>query len=247
MQFNLSESMPMPNEIFLDLKNWVKEGNVKSIQHQEFIYSYYWLLAYFWRYSRYSEEKITQSSIKQMLGYNSEEKRLNYIMKKGGLLDEKGYTLATDDFPVSWNFTSEKELSFDMLHDFNEEEQSYLIRYDSNRYIVKEPIKFTGNSEEEGIYWNTTNTHMINGEVLFNCIENGFSCAPFYLYGILTFIRDKSGCDEFPCANDTLCEYTGWNERKAIKVTNTLMDLGFIQKEQKNKQKGAVNYYRLAV
>lgn len=248
MQFNISEStIYMPNEIFIDLKNWTKEKDIKSIQHQEFIYTYYWLLAYLWRYAQYSEQKITQSDIKQALGYNPEEKRLNYIMKKGGLLDEKDYSLATNNFPVNWNFANREELSFDMLYDFNEDERKYLLKYDSNRYIVKEPIKFTGSDDEEGVYWNVSNTHMMRGDLLLNCIENGYSCAPFYLYGILTFIRDKSDSVEFPCANDTLREYTGWNERKVIKITNTLMDLGFIQKEQKNKQKGAVNYYILAV
>ena len=246
MQFQQS-TIPMPNEILLEMKEWIKSEDLKSIQHQEFIYAYYWLLAYLWRYAQYAEQKITQSDIKRILGYNPDEKRLNYIIKKRGLLDEKDYTLATNNFPVNWSFTIDKELSFDMLYDFNEDDRTYLLKYDSNRYIIKEPIRFTGTDDEEGIYWNTSNTHMVSGEVLSNCIENGFSCAPFYLYGILVFIRDKSNSDEFPCANNTLCEYTGWNERKIIRTTNTLMDLGFIQKEQKNKQKGAVNYYRLTV
>lgn len=242
----LERSIAMPNEIFSDMKEWVSKGKLKSIQHQEFVYSYYWLLAYLWRYAMYAEHKITQSDIKRILGYNPNEKRLNYIMKKDGLLDEEGYSRATNDFPVSWRKIGEKELILDMLSEFSEEDRSLLIRFESNRYLVKEPLKFTGAKGGDGIYWNSSNTHIISGEVLHSSMKKGAGCATFFLYGLLTYIRDKSGKSEFPCANSTLCQYTGWSERRVIGITNELVELNLIQKEQKSKQKGAVNYYKLA-
>lgn len=236
----------MPNEIFHDTKDWLEEGSIKSVQHQEFIYSYYWLLAYLWRLALYSQQNISQPDIKQMLGYNSNDKRLDYIMKKNGLLDTKEYTSTTKNYPVSWSKKGSDDLQFTMLHEFDEGSRIYLKKFASNNSFVKEPLKHTGDSENEGIYWNSSNTHLMSGEVLELCLSNSkLGCAGFYLYGILTFIQDKSGGGIFPCSNETLITYTNWNVRRVIRVTGELQRARLLQKEQPRKSKGSVNHYQL--
>lgn len=236
----------MPNEIFSDMKLWLEEGVVKSVQHQEFIYSYYWLLSYLWRFALYSEYKAVQSDIKNQLGYNPDDKRLNYIMKKGGLLDVKGYTSTTKNYPILWSKKGREDVQFTMLYDIDEVDRGYLNKFKSSNSFVKKPVKHTGNNLEDGIFWNSANTHIISGTVLELCLNNSrLGCAGFYLYGILIFIQDKSGASNFPCANETLATFTGWSERRIIKITNEMQDIGLIKKVQARKSKGSVNEYQI--
>lgn len=240
----------MPNEILIDMKEWLEDGTLKSSHHQEFVYSYYFLLSYLWRYAIYSEEKFTQSKIKQFLGYNPTEKRINYIIKENGLLDSRNYTLATKDFPVSWTMDNSEGLSFKMLEEYDLDDQRDLLKFKSNNYIVKEPLKHTGASEEEGCYWSIENTHMVDKSIFDFCLSHkeDLGLPAFYLYGVLSFIKDKNkakGERILLCSNETLMIYTGWKIRKVIKYTNNLSDYGLIMKKQPAKRKGAVNHYQL--
>lgn len=226
------------------MKEWLLTGELKSVQHQEFIYTYYWLVAYLWRYALYAQQKIGQPDIKKILKYNPNEKRINYVIKKGGLLDMKEYTLPTSNYPVSWSMKKGEDVRFDMLHDFDEEDRKLLASNQSHSYFVKSPVKHMGDPENEGIFWNASNTHLMNGEVLTECMKNNkLGCAGFYLYGLLVFIRDKSNSDTFLCANKTLMEYTGWSKNKIYEVSSELVECGLINKTQKAKRKGSVNEY----
>lgn len=239
-------TIAMPNELFLNLKEWLVLGKLKSVQHQEFTYSYYWILAYFWRYALYAEQKIGQPEIKQMLGYNPNDKRLNYIIKKNGLLNEENYTLATPNYPVAWNMKKDEDVSFDMIYDFDVEDRKFLSPNQSRSFFAQSPVKHLGDTENDGIYWNSSNTHIVGGDIFDECMKNdNLSCAGFYLYGILTFIRDKSMSGKFLCANKTLIEYTGWSKNRVCNITNELVSNRLISKEQSVKRKGSVNEYEI--
>lgn len=240
----------IPNEIFSELKGWTDDKEVKSVRHQEFIYSYYFYIAYLWRYAIYGKQEINQQIIKQTLGYNPNEKRIDYLIKRDGLLDQKGYTQSTTNFPVSWSLEG-KSLSFSLLDEYDEESQKHLLKgYNDNR-LIKMPLKHIGDENEEGIFWNSSNTHMIGLSIFNKCIkESDVGCSGFYMYGILNYIsslnnRFNGTSDSFSCSNETLMNMTGWGMRKVIRVTNKLVDIGLIEKEQRIKIKGSVNSYDL--
>lgn len=243
---NLSRTIAMPNEIFLDIKEQLERKVLKSPHHQEFLYSYYWLIAYFWRYSIYSEFNVNQASIKRLLGYNPNEKRINYIIKKGGVLDAMFYTETVKDFPISWTQRKKEEPSFSMLHELRKEDRKLLTKHMSSNYTVKKPIKHVGDRYNDGLFWNSSSTHMMSGEHFKSCMENTrLGCSGFYLLGILMFIKDKSRANEFLCSNKTLHIYTGWGEKKIRRLTTELAEIELIAKEQEVKNKGSVNKYRI--
>ena len=239
----------MPNEIFEEMKEWVNNGELKSVQHQEFVYSYYWLITYLWKYAKYAEQEYTQSRIKQMLGYYPNEKRLNYIIKENGLLDGKEYSKAMMDYPVTWSL-KEGDLSFSMLSEYDKVDRQYLIHFKTHKFFVKAPLKSIGTESEEGIFWHSSNAHMINGDVFKACMENeGLGCAAFYLYGLFVYMRDKNlhfnNSETFSCANKTLVELTGWNEKRVTKITGNMVKAKLIEKKQNVKVRGSVNTYKL--
>lgn len=241
------ENIAMPNEIFDNISEMWKKGSLKSKNHQEFIYSYYYLLAYLWRYALYYPKGISQGSIKEILGYNSTEKRVNYIMKENGLLDKEGLTISTLDFPVSWELCSEG-ISFTRFMDYDEFARESLKVNLPKNYIVKEPVIHVGDSENEGIFHSSSNCHMIDAKVFGLCLyRKELGLSSFYMYGILKYMRDKNhhfnDTEFFNCANETLVEITSWSLKKVIKVTNELQSANLITKEQRIKIKGNVNFF----
>lgn len=103
LQYHEKESkIFMPNEIFDDLK-----GAIPDSPHIAFAYSYTYLAAWLYRYSKHispTEGFIDNVKMKQILGYNENYKKLDYLIKKNGLLDQLGYTETVKDFPTSWTY-----------------------------------------------------------------------------------------------------------------------------------------------
>lgn len=243
-QQHFERPVAMPNEIYADMKQWLELGELKSPQHQEFIYAFYWMIAYLWGFAKYGEHGFTMSEIKQMLGYNPNEKRINYIVKQDGLLDEKGYTDTVDDFPVLWSL-KDGELSHTMLSSYDELDQQIVNKFKSQKAFIKAPMLSIGENND-GLYWNAENSHIVRGDIFVACMNSDeLKCAGFYLYGILLMMRDKNlhfhDREEFQCANKTLTELTGWNIKKVVRVVSELDNVGLITRKQKVQKKGEVN------
>lgn len=236
----------MPNRIFTDMQQWVKRGEIQSVQHQEFIYGFYWIISYFWRYAKYSEHGYSISEIKQMLHYSPKDKKTNYIIKTNGLLDLKKYTKTVFDFPVVWKLQNEK-LTFTMYSEFNQYERARLNRFVTKKPFVKAPLLSIGQSNN-GLFWNSEGTHIVRGEVFVQCMNNKeLGCAGLYMYGLLTNLRNINFVNHkqstFQCSNETLMSLTGWGMKKVKRVTSEMYHHGLIDKQQEVRAKGYVNWY----
>lgn len=239
----------MPNEIYADIKQWLDEGEIKSPQHQEFVYCFYWIIAYLWGFAKYGEKGFTFGDIKKMLGYNENEKRINYIIKENGLLDQKGYTKTVNDYPVLWSL-KDGELSLTMYSDYDELDREIVHTFNTPKPFIKAPLLSLGENND-GLYWNAENSHIVRGEVFVACMSNDkLKCAGMYLYGILLMMRDKNlhfhDTDEFKCANKTLVELTGWNIKRVTRIISELDNVGLITRKQKVQKKGEVNCFTLS-
>lgn len=110
----------LPNEIFSDLQDYITDG--KEIAYA---YSYIYLTQFLYRNCKYfnTKELIDVNVIKQILGYSKSNRTMNYITKKGGLLDEIGYLESTKDFPMTWTFekSSGEGLSFLMSSEIDKD------------------------------------------------------------------------------------------------------------------------------
>ena len=245
---HFERQVAMPNRIYADMKQWLETGELNSPQHQEFIYCYYWLIVYLWGFAKYGEHGYTTTEIKKMLGYNPNEKRVNYIIKQDGLLDLKGYTNTVDDFPVLWSL-KDGELSHTMFSDYDELDRQIVNKFKAHKITVKAPLLSIGENND-GLYWNSENTHMINGDVFTACMTNkSLMCGGLYLYGLLATMRDKNlhfhDTDEFQCAHKTLMDLTGWGDTKTRRMIVDLCSAGLIERKQKTQKKGEVNWYKL--
>ena len=198
LQYNDKENKVfMPNEIFEDISIM----GFKTIEHKSFVYSYYYLLLWLYRYTKYGNIKITVQDIKEVLGYNKKYDVLDYIIKKDGLLDQLGYTESTTDFPYHWNM--ENGLEFNYFSEMDLEMRKTISR--GRNYKIKVPVKgihrdSESRSEgiEDGVFYDIANTHMVDFEVFAECMEK-VGCKGFYVYGYL-----KWKCDIYKKYNISL-------------------------------------------
>ena len=191
LQYNEKECrVQMPNEIFDD----IGKMEFKTIERKAFLYSYYYLLLWLYRYAKYGSIKITVKDIKEILGYSRKYDVLDYIIKKDGMLDQLGYTESTTDFPVTWEF--ENGLEFTYFSDMDKDTRKIVSR--GSNYKIKVPVKGLHRTQEsriegieDGVFYEIENTHRIDFDVFAECIEK-VGCKGFYVYGYL-----KYNCDKF--------------------------------------------------
>ncbi|WP_299831322.1 hypothetical protein [uncultured Metabacillus sp.] len=186
LQYDEKEStIFIPNEIFTDLQNHIKKSN-----HIPFAYSYYYLVNWLYRYTKYGGLSIDNKTIKSILGYNPTYTEIDYLIKKNGVLDLMGYCSTVKDYPISWTFEDEI-LEFVLLSDIEEEFQKLIKESRSRKYTIKLPVKSFYRKEDnedvmDGTYYEFDRTHLIPFEVFLFCMSNKeLGCSGFYLWSYL--------------------------------------------------------------
>lgn len=228
LKYNSKESkLFMPNEIFKDMPKSIEKKN-----HIPFIYSYIYLITWFYRYVKYAEveEVLDNKLIKSILGYSPANQTLDYLIKRNGLLDQLEYTKTTRDFPIGWELIEQdKDLIFFMSSDLDEQSLSYTKKFDK-RFFLKRPILAfqrvvidEGDEVEiEGTFFDVSNTHNIPFEVFLFCMSNqNLGVFGFYIYSYLKHKNDlfESGYD---VSLDNLAKQTGISLKSVNKYLSYL-------------------------
>ncbi|MFQ3542839.1 hypothetical protein Q7A53_02050 [Halobacillus rhizosphaerae] len=217
----------VPNEFFSD---WLEVIDVdedkKSSKHIAFGYSYYYLITYLYRYTVYgkqTEYSLTEDTIKKMLTVSPHSKGkngVNYISKRGGLLEKIGYIRKTKDFPVMHEFyQGDQEVIFRYISELKEEGLSSDYETNYRNYTISEPIHLTngykvdtGDGYDE--YINPTkdeidDTTMIPIDVFIFCVtREALGIEAFYIYSILKYYSSYFG-GKWNCPLDKLPEAFG--------------------------------------
>lgn len=216
------------NEVFKDLKS-----NLSSTSHIAFSYSYLYLVQWLYRQTKYFnvEEIIDNSKLKEILGYDKNNRTMNYLIKKGGLLDKINYLETTRDYPVSWTFTKDEPLEFLMSSDLDFEDAKEYLPLIPKRFYLKKPLKGFDNRmvvikgeemEASGVFYQIDCTHSIPFEVFMYCMsKEALGCVAFYLYSYLKHRNDihVGGVD---VSLDNLAKETGISRRSVNKYIGLL-------------------------
>lgn len=199
------------NEIFKELEVIYDKGS----SHVAFAYSHYFLICWLYRYAKYSEWNVDVKWIKQMLGYNPTNKKIDYLIKKGGLLDQIGLTRISNDFPVSWSM-QEDDLEFMMYSELDDVMKGYLKKCN-----IKVPIKAV-----ERTFYDISNTHEMKFDLFIKCMESDLGCSGFYLCGYLKYKCDKFG--EYCVSFERLAADIGMSKSTVQKYIGLLLDHSLI-------------------
>lgn len=255
----------LPNEIFQDLTC------IDKSTHRAFAYAYYYYTCYLYRYALFTQpddSKITQKDIKQKLGYSPVEKRIDYIIKKGGVLDTINYTSTTTDYPLMyvWNGVKE-EPEFIMSSEYKNEckndykNNSKGLEINNRNYKVKFPVKaFFRQPEDEqrqiynGTFVEISNTHGISYSVFEKIMANpNLECIGLYLYGFLRHKCSPFGKTGYQRSSGKIGEELGLSKRTTIKYLKELEDGGYIYVNHKpfvldsKEEDREANIYRVLI
>ncbi|MBY0094921.1 hypothetical protein H7S74_30320 [Priestia aryabhattai] len=198
----------LPNEIFEELKV------IENVQHRAFAYAYIYLTTYLWRYAKYGEmqyKDLTQEKLKEILGRKGDE-RLNYLIKKDGVLEQLNWLETTNNPPILYEWESDeqflavkKEISdwrgevyFTLAHDW-EDSAFYEDVKPPNKFTAKRPIRGThrypndpewveeyDDGYEDGTFGYVDNTHRVPIEVFLYCMtKKEVGIKGFYMYAYI--------------------------------------------------------------
>jgi hypothetical protein len=231
LHYNNEKRIFIPNEILIDLPN---NKNIQNGIHISFSYAYYYLISYIYRYAKYGQSRYQQGDLKEILGYASKYKKLDYLIKKDGVMDAMWYTCSNTDFPVVSEVVYDEgkgkvvDVEFTMYSELKEMYQEESLR----NYKIKVPVKglYRDKESEDDDYLNGTffevdNTHGIDPLTFIKCMANeSIGCVGFYLYGYL-----KRHCDmynSYDVSYEELVKGTG--------VANTTLNRYLIQLAKHN-------------
>ncbi|HDX9600984.1 TPA: hypothetical protein ACLBZ7_005547 [Bacillus cereus] len=207
----------IPNNIFevlLKDERLTKRGK-RTTTHVDVAYAYIYLYTWLYRNAKYgsmSTENSDVGSLKELIGFSKTEKRINYIIKKDGVLDDLGLTrtIPYKDAPALFQFND------DVIEFYTVSDEKIPIT--NNRQTVKEPVFALENSDGEygyGTFFgsmdndNIANTHNVDFEVFIKCMTNEkLGTDAFYLYSFLKHKCDVSG-GSIEIALTTISQQTG--------------------------------------
>ena len=232
-------SVYMPISLLFELDG---QESIKKT-HRDLVFSYLYMITIFWKYGYYVREKIVLADIKEALGYSRVDKRTNYLFKVGGELDALGYTRVSKNPPMSFK-VEDGAIVHEYINDAPREFSKEIIENNINNCIIKEPLFYENGTKYDfkgaiNIKLSMFNYFLNQGED----IKQGVSL--FYLYSCLMYMSNVNNGEVFACSNETLVKYMGWGLRKVIALTDTLVNMGLIQKGQEKKSKGNVNHYKI--
>lgn len=236
------EFLFVPNQIFIDLQK-----NLPT-PHAAFAYSYYFLISYLYRYTKYGIYLYTQSDIKSILGYSPSNKKIDYIVKKAGVLDQLGYTESSTDYPVWWEWDGEP--SFKLNSEIRQEFPIIKNEVGKN-YKIKVPLKALYKDKEsreekyfDGTFYDKADTHKITIQSFLCAMQDhNIGAVGFYIYCYLkrmNKIHQKSG--RYDVHSDKLASELKLSIGTLFKYLKPL-DKDFLSIKHKTYGSGLVNSY----
>lgn len=239
-----------PNEIFEDLLN----SDIKP-NHYAFTYTYYFTISYLYRHAAYHYITPTIEDLKVHLGLNSEYKPINYIIKKGGVLDKLGYTESTTNYPISHYYNEDDFIEFEYVKEQPDQiRESYLDRH-NNRYSIRVPLKMlsrdalTNPNNLDGTLYQTINTHATELSVANYMLSNSeLGYTAFYIYQFLKYKCDESssiGLEGYRIDYERFSEMVGLSVKTINKYINLMKKYNCLEVEKGNSFLKVSNHYFL--
>lgn len=239
--------LAIPNYLFNDLMDLAEEGILKK-NHIGFTFSYCYLMAYLYRYSKYQYYIPRTEEIKAMLGISKTNSDFNYIMKKNGVLENK-LLVTTNDFPILSEFKEvdyslSKELVIYTMSSYTDEIEDdgyYIKKFKEEKKIgrnqyCKLPIfgfyiypEYLGSGEPyDGTFYNSDRTVIIDFDTFLFCVCNKeLGVNAFYLY---SYLKKQEGIFEnFNATRERISNETGISSRSVQNYLNKLRSYNMIK------------------
>lgn len=229
---NKSNFVNIDVNTFAEFNKLLVTGSIKNNRHKTFAFSYYCLVSYFWKYSKYGEQEISVKDIKRILQVNATDKRIDYIIKKNGVLDLFGFTETTRDFPIYTSFDGNNMVKVKTLKELGKEtEKLFLAQYNS-RYTCKIPLQQYNRKGKTGLMYSKDDVVPISVLELTRtllCPEIGFD--GFYVYMYLKFRCKMIAYSDLKIFYTELERNIGYKKRRIRDLVKNLEEVGMVKVE----------------
>ena len=163
---------------------------------------------------------------------NPSEKRLDYLIKKGGILDLFGFTETTRDFPTATIFDERNMITVKTLKDMREDlAKSFLEQY-NNRYTCKKPLLQYSRGNKVGLMFSKDDVIPISVFELTRtllCPEISFD--GFYVYVYIKYRCKMIGYESLNIFYVELERNIGYEKRRIRELINNLESAGMLKVE----------------
>jgi hypothetical protein len=213
------------NEIFEYLL--IHKDDFNSPSHMSFTYSCYQLITYLYRYAKYGDDSYPTKRLKEILGYSSINKQLDYITKDGGLLEELQLVEKTDNYPINFKQIGNDPVEFHTYNDYIEDSP-----VDYPQMSIFKPIPaFYRNPDDDyysGTYYDVAYTHNIGMTRFIQIMsDKKLGTTGHMIFGYLKFKTDTCG-GKYSASIEQLKRETGISERTLIRRLKRLEDMNYI-------------------
>lgn len=224
--------------IFNHFKLMTDTGAIKNNSHRTFAFAYNWLVSYLWKYSKYGIQEINTQDIKSILGVSPQEQRVNYLIKKDGVLDKVGYTETTRDFPISTDLTGDDGIKITQLSDMDEFLSKMFLKQYSKRYTCKKPLLQYQREGKKGLMYSKDDTIPISIFEFTRCVLcSEIGVDGFMIYCYLKYRSKMFGYAPVTVFNNEIVDAIGFKERKIRTLVHNLELAGMIKVERKTTYK----------
>ena len=217
---------------FDEFNRLLATGDIKNNRHKTIAFSYYCLVSYLWKYSKYSSQIISVQDIKRILLLGEGDKRIDYIIKKNGVLDSHGFTETTRDFPIATIFDENNMICVKTLKDLDEESAKFFLSQCGKRYTCKKPIPQYKRDSKDGLMFSKDDVVPVSVFELTRtllCPEISFD--GFYVYMYIKY-RCKMVCySDLSIFYAELERHIGYKKRRIRELIKALTNAGMIRVE----------------
>lgn len=250
--------LAMPNEIFTMLLDIMDEGELKKV-HLPFAYSYLYFVTYMYRYGKYEQFMATTQDFKEILGYDRNDKRTNYIVKEGGLLERMELLETTKDIPVGYTWQFEDGIKRDFVKiEYLDEMKEYFVLDEEFTYhkkqlgwtprmTVKRPrfgyVSDTSvdiddidtDYDGDGTFYYADRTHIIDFRVFDFCMQTeDLGVTGFYIYSYLKHKNDLHK-DGYDASRERLSNELGLSTATISRYRDALRKYNLIELKNNNE------------
>lgn len=243
----------MDLSIFDSLNELESNGSIKSTSNKVFTFGYLWLVSYLWKYSKYGEMEYTAKDIKLILGVSPIEKRIDYLIKQNGLLDNIGMLETTRDFPIYTNFSKSEGIQISSLSGLADDLRESFLQNCNSRYTCKKPLFQYERENKVGLMFSRDDVLPISLlEFTRIVLSDELGLEAFYVYAYLKLRCKLRGYTSVGIMMYELSEAIGFRERKLSSIIQNLEMVGlvdvtreYIHNESKTKIIGQHNRYTI--
>lgn len=225
------------NSIFTDL---LKCQELNQIRQKAYAYGYYCLTTYLYRNAKYQHFLLKQPDLKEILGYSRENRDLDFISKKNGLLDMLGYTETITDFPVRLDngrligFVMYRDAKNNFLHN-NNVPSNYKVKFPIKAFYKDEKSKEKGYLN--GSYYDATDCHRFDINSFFECIsDEKIGCVGFFMVSYIKLLGTSLRTGSYSNTKDVR-DSLGLSKKTFEKYINLLAKAGLLDVDFRHNQK----------